>query len=187
MSYTLVGDASVGIEAMKFATQLLDVADIDQCLVIGGEEVDWILCEAYRAWRLPALLAEGAAAIVVSREGKIHLRDIHDGIPFFNQTGARGAISKVLADLAANGPAGLVVSCANGTFIDRAEAAAIAESFPNARVDYPKRSLGEAPGASALLQTIYAAMALEKSRVDSALVSCLGWNQQAGGLVLSHR
>ncbi len=185
MSYTLVGDASVGIEALKFSTQLLDTADIDQCLVVGGEEVDWVLCEGYRTWRFPVVLAEGAAALVVSREGKIDLRQVHDGVPFFKRAEAASAISKVHAGLAGNGPVDLVVSCANGSFIDGAEAVAVAESFPNAQVACPKRALGEAIGASALLQTIYAALALEKLPVDSALVSCLGMNYQAAGLVLA--
>src|SRR5207244_11569325 len=51
-SYTLVGDQSVGIAALKFGEQLLETSDINNVVVVGGEEVDWILCEAYRSWRL---------------------------------------------------------------------------------------------------------------------------------------
>ena len=55
MTYTLVGDSSVGIAALKFAEQLLETTDIDHCLVVGGEEIDWVLCDAYKTWRWDGL------------------------------------------------------------------------------------------------------------------------------------
>src|SRR5204863_1882383 len=51
-SYTLVGDNSVGLAALKFAEQLLDLGDLDRVIVVGAEEIDWVICEAYRDWRL---------------------------------------------------------------------------------------------------------------------------------------
>jgi 3-oxoacyl-(acyl-carrier-protein) synthase len=186
MSYTLVGDASVGIAALKFGEQILETSDIDQCVVVGGEEVDWVLCEAYREWRLARTpLAEGAAALVLAREGAVTLRAVHDGVPFFSQRGAAGAIEKVHADLARHGAVDLVVSCANGTFVDRAETASLVRFFPDAKIIRPKQSLGEALGAGALMQTIFAALAVQKDEAHAALVSVLGFNQQASGAVLS--
>lgn len=199
MSYTLVGDASVGIAALKCAEQLLSTSDVDRCVVVGAEEVDWVLAEAYRAWRLTSaaprieigansgtLLAEGAAALVLTREsGAVALRGIHEGAPFFTRSQARGAARKALRELAEKcGATDVVVSCANGTFIDGAEAGALAESFPKARVLHPKRSLGEALGAGALMQTVAAALELRRGAAKRALVSSLGWNQQAGGAIL---
>ena len=58
-SYTLVGDASVGLAAMKFAEQLLDTGDLAQVVVVGSEELDWVVCEAYRDWRLARSTPEG--------------------------------------------------------------------------------------------------------------------------------
>lgn len=201
MSYTLVGDASVGIAALKYAEQILETSrDVDRCVVVGAEELDWVLCEAYRDWRLLSakpcieiganrgtLLAEGAAALVLTRDtGAVALREIHDGAPFFNRAQARDAVAKVHRELREKcGAADVAVSCANGTFIDAAEAAALAESFPNARVLRPKRSLGEAIGAGALMQAVAAAIELQSGSAGSALVSSLGWNQQAGGAVLA--
>src|SRR5207248_2672646 len=110
-----------------------------------------------------------------------------DGIPLFKQAEAREAISKVHRDLAKNGPVDLVVSCANGTIVDSAEAAALAESFPQAPVEYLKRLLGDALGASALMQTICGALALEKRGLQAALISCVGLNHQASGAILARR
>ena len=51
-SYTLVGDGAVGILALKMAEDLMASETLDHCLVVGAEEVDWLLCDAYRKWRL---------------------------------------------------------------------------------------------------------------------------------------
>jgi 3-oxoacyl-(acyl-carrier-protein) synthase len=189
MTYTVVGDGSVGISALKFAAQLLDTADIDHCVVAGGEEIDWVLCEAYHESRLPVTLAEGGAALVLGRTGRIALDPIHDGVSFTRRSEAASAIRKVHRDLAfaCGGGAGLLLSCANGTFIDEAEAAAMAEFFPGTPIAYPKRSLGDALGAGALLQTVHGALALEKRGLDKVIVSALGFNQQATGLVIGRR
>ncbi len=185
-SYTLVGDASVGIAALRFGGQLLETTDIDRVVVVGGEEVDWVLCEAYRSWRLTRTpLAEGAAALVLARGGAVTLRAVHDGVPFFNRAGAARAAEKVHADLAQHGPVDLVVSCANGTFVDAAESRGLERFFPSLSVVRPKQSLGEALGASALMQTIFAALSLKNQRLGAALVSVLGFNQQASGLVVT--
>jgi 3-oxoacyl-(acyl-carrier-protein) synthase len=187
-SYTLVGDSSVGLSALKLAEQLLDTTEIDRCLVVGGEEVDWILCEAYREWRFigrEVPLAEGAAAIVLAREGAVELHCIHDGVPFFRKSGAPAAIEKVLADLTAHGGADCIVCSANGSFIDTAERAAIEKFYANTPAHFPKQALGEALGASALMQTIYGALALKKQSLNKVIVSTLGFNQQAAGLVLA--
>ena len=51
-SYTLVGDGAVGILALKMAEDLMANPELDRCLVVGAEEADWLLCDAYRKWRL---------------------------------------------------------------------------------------------------------------------------------------
>ncbi len=196
VTYTLAGDSSVGISAIKLAAQLLETNQADHCLVVGAEEVDWVLCEAYRRWRLTtskpeitlhakhpagALLAEGAAALVLGREGPVRLRRIHGGAPFFSRAGARAAISQVYSDLA-DGEISFVVGSANGSFVDNAEAAALGEKFPGAPVLSPKAALGDALGASALIQTVAGALALGKH--PSVLVSSVGFNHQAAGLTL---
>jgi hypothetical protein len=152
--------------------------------VLGGEEIDWVLCEAYAGWRLPLTLAEGGAAVVLGRRGRIEISRIHEGAPFFDRSGANRAIRAVCRDLAKGGAVDLVVSGANGAFLDEAERAALQEAFPGAPCDFPKRSLGEALGAGALMQTIYGALALEKRGLKTALVSAPGLNQQAAGLIL---
>jgi len=179
-SYTLVGDASIGLTALHFAAQLLALGGIDQAVVVGAEECDWILCEAYADWRLARTpLAEGAAAVVLRREGRWQVRT-HPGATFLRQREASTALAAVLADFASDPAAELVVSSANRSFIDRAEAEVLARFPPIGRRLAPKMNFGEAPGASALLQLVTAAMALEELGLSRALVPVIGWNQQAG-------
>ncbi|MGB8167823.1 MAG: beta-ketoacyl synthase N-terminal-like domain-containing protein [Chthoniobacteraceae bacterium] len=199
-SYTLVGDNSVGLAALKFAEQLLALSDIDHVIVVGAEEIDWVICEAYRDWRLArtsappradapwkAWLGEGAAALVLAREGSIAVEAVHTGVAFQRRADAPGAIDRVLAELATGGDAQRMMSCANGTFADPAEAAAVARHFPTAMQHSLKlkRSLGEAPGASALLQVIAAACECRLGQSERVLVPVMGFNQQASAAIIA--
>ena len=193
--YTLVGDATVGLAALKMAEQLLALGHVDHCVVVGCEELDWILCAAYRAWRLAAapadptrgaLLAEGAAAVVLSRDrGRARLAT-HEGAPFFGRREAPSVLAHVVRTLTASGPAcDTVISGRNGTFVDAAEATALAGIAPGARTLAPKLTLGESLGAGALMQIVAAALAVEHDGARRVLVPVLGWNQQAGAALVS--
>src|SRR5437764_9340664 len=93
-SYTLVGDGAVGVAALKMAEQLMETEPVDYCLVVGTEEIDWLLCDAYRRWRLlraappiepfgnqnrGMILSEGAGAILLARKGGIRVECVHPG------------------------------------------------------------------------------------------------------------
>ncbi len=209
MTYTLVGDGSVGLTAFSYASQLLEIfPDLEHVLVVGGEEIDWILCAAYHDWRLIScsgaislhsdppsgtILGEGAGAVLLSRTGTIRLECTHDGSPFFRRSSARDALLRVLSELIPAGPVDLAGCSANGTFIDAAESEALREAFAAVPAFYGKVFFGESLGASALLQVISAAMALRKKCVPGlklkspptrVVVSSIGLNQQASAAVL---
>ena len=173
-SYTLVGDASVGMSALHFAAELLETSDVEQVVVVGAEECDWILCEAYAVWRLARTpLAEGSAALVLRRDGRWRLHT-HPGVPFTHRREAGAALASVLAAFA-TAKVERIIASANGTLIDRIEAAAMALHFPNIPILAPKKSLGESPGASALQQTVAAALSGARS-----LATVVGFNHQTG-------
>ena len=207
-SYTLVGDGAVGILALKMAEDLLLDDALDYCLVVGAEEADWLLCDAYRKWRLlretppiepfgppprGMILSEGAGAILLARNGGINIETIATGTNFQHQRTAGEAVMTTFSDLCQGAP-GLVAVSANGTFIDAAEQNAIAAHCPQARVYAVKAALGESVGAGSFWQTICAAQALVTQRVpgqnaadsiQSAVVSTCGLNQQVAGLRLA--
>jgi 3-oxoacyl-(acyl-carrier-protein) synthase len=212
-TYTLVGDGAVGTLALKMAEDLLMSGALDYCLVVGAEEADWLLCDAYSKWRLlrsappiepfqqpprGMILSEGAGALLLSSEGRASARPvlvegISRGRIYSHRREAAAAIEGVFSELCRT-PPDLIVASANGTFIDLAEQSAIGEHSAKARVYAMKGSLGESVGASSLWQTICAAQALvtqalpgmtERKPLKSAVVSTCGLNQQVAGLRLS--
>ncbi|MDQ3313117.1 MAG: hypothetical protein M3505_00530 [Verrucomicrobiota bacterium] len=221
-SYTLVGDGAVGLLALKMAEDLMLSPALDRCLVVGSEEADWLLCDAYHRWRLlrerppvepfavpprGMILSEGAGAVVVSRDGPIEIERIDAGCNFQHQSEAAECVGRVFRALEPS-DADLIIASANGTFVDRAEAASISRHCPRANIYAPKTVLGESVGAGSLWQVIAATQALrtgelppmlhqkapaglnvssaasEKGSWQRALVSACGLNQQVAGLCL---
>ena len=182
-SYTLVGDGAVGLSAIRMAEDLLDNDEIDYCLVVGAEEADWLLCDAYRRWRLlrstppiepfhnPAkgtILSEGAGAVLLGRNGSIRIEKTHPGTYYATRREAGERLKQILEELGA-GRGTTVISGANGTFIDLAEVYSISEVVPSATVYTPKPSLGEGVGAGSIWQVIIGAQALRTHQLPPLL------------------
>lgn len=181
-SYTLVGDGAVGILALKMAEDLMQSPALDRCLVVGAEEADWLLCDAYHRWRMlraaPPLecfaqpprgmiLSEGAGALLLEKgpaPGAISIGAIDAGCNFRRQTEAAECVERVFANLHA-ADTDLIVASANGTFVDGAERAAIARHSPRAPVYAPKAACGESVGAASFWQIISAAQALRTKQL----------------------
>lgn len=173
-TYTVVGDGAVGLLALKMAEDVMTDKSLDYCLVVGTEEIDWLLCDAYRRWRLLRLappiepfgkqkrgmiLSEGAGAIVLGRGGPIRIERAHPGGCYGKRAQAGEILKRMLSDLNQTETA-FVISSANGTFIDQAEQAALEQVIPDAIAYTAKPALGESVGASGLWQVILGAQAL---------------------------
>jgi 3-oxoacyl-(acyl-carrier-protein) synthase len=224
-TYTLVGDGAVGLLAIKMAEDLMANETLDHCLVVGTEEVDWLLCDAYRRWRLLRLappiepfskqkrgmiLSEGAGAILLARDGLITIECAHPGGYYRKRTEAEEILKRIVRDLSQT-EIDLVISSANGTFIDQAEYGALAQVIPDALVYTAKPAMGESVGAAGVWQVILGAQALRYgelppvlhadpaislrlsvsrmpvARAHRAIVLSSGVNQQVAGLRLSMR
>ena len=182
-TYTLVGDGAVGLAAVKMAEDLMANEALDHCLVVGTEEVDWLLCDAYRRWRLlrssppiepfseqqrGMILSEGAGAILLARKGPFTIEFAHPGGSFTKRAEAGDILNRILSDLSET-QIDFVISGANGTFVDRAESEAIGEIVPDALVYTGKPALGESVGAAAVWQVIVAAQALRSAELPPVL------------------
>ncbi len=183
-SYTVVGDGAVGVLALQMAEDLMANPELDRCLVVGAEEADWLLCDAYRKWRLlraappvepfaqpprGMILSEGAGAILLAREGAVSLERVHPGGNFARRTELVLQLSAICAELAEAGPADLLLASANGTFIDLAERTAAGKNFSGAALYSPKPALGESVAAGGLWQLICAALALRRQQLPPLL------------------
>jgi 3-oxoacyl-(acyl-carrier-protein) synthase len=198
-SYTVVGDGAVGILALKLAEDLLASSDLDACLVVGAEEIDPLVCEAYRQWRLlrdprkpesrrGMIVSEGAGAVLLRKSGgNFEIDQIDPGTNFFRRSEVAGKMRRIVQHL--DGTAGFCIGSANGTFIDEAEHAALGH-IP---VYSPKVALGDSVGASVIWQLIVAARGLEAKALPNSprvsnergLILACGLNQQLGGLSIA--
>ncbi len=182
-TYTVVGDGAVGLLAIKMAEDVMTDESLDYCLIVGTEEVDWLLCDAYRRWRLlrsvppiepfgkqkrGMILSEGAGAILLARVGPITIERAHPGGCYGKRGGAEEILMQILRDLSQT-EIDFVVSSANGTFIDQAEQGALEEVIPDAIVYTAKPALGESVGASGLWQVILGAQALRHGELPPVL------------------
>src|SRR5881409_4532376 len=128
-TYTLVGDSAAGLLAIRMAEDLMTNQALDYCLVVGAEELDWLLCDAYRRWRLLRLappvepfgridrgmiLSEGAGAILLRRDGPIIIEGTHAGGNYRKRAEAEELMKRILCDLSRT-KIDFVISSANGT------------------------------------------------------------------------
>ena len=192
-TYTVVGDGAVGLLAIKMAEDVMMDKSLDYCLVVGTEEIDWLLCDAYRRWRLlrsappiepfgkqkrGMILSEGAGAIVLARlprrsaaeagEGSITIECAHPGGCYGKQAEAEEILKRIVRDLS-QVEIDFVISSANGTFIDQAEQGALKQVIPDAVTYAAKPALGESVGASGLWQVILGVQALRHGELPPVL------------------
>jgi 3-oxoacyl-(acyl-carrier-protein) synthase len=192
-TYTVVGDGAVGLLAIKMAEDVMMDKSLDYCLVVGTEEIDWLLCDAYRRWRLlrsappiepfckqkrGMILSEGAGAIVLARlprrsaaeagEGSITIECAHPGGCYGKRAEAEEILKRIVRDLS-QVKVDFVISSANGTFIDQAEQGALEQVIPDAVIYAAKPALGESGGASGLWQVILGVQALRHRELPPVL------------------
>ena len=182
-TYTVVGDGAVGLLAIKMAEDVMMDKSLDYCLVVGTEEIDWLLCDAYRRWRLlrsappiepfckqkrGMILSEGAGAIVLAREGAITIECAHPGGCYGKRAEAEEILKRIVRDLS-QVEIDFVISSANGTFIDQAEQGALEQVIPDAVTYAAKPALGESVGASGLWQVILGVQALRHGELPPVL------------------
>jgi 3-oxoacyl-(acyl-carrier-protein) synthase len=183
-SYTLVGDSSIGLSALHFATQLLTMQPgLDRCLVVGTEEADWLLADAFASWRMATneerfevygrtsgtIFGEGAAAVLIGRTGALEISRSSPGQAFFSVRDCESVAAELFGNLLTVEPPDLIVGSANGTFADEVELKVFGQLCPSIPVYAPKPAVGEALGASALFQVAVAVLAIRHQQVPGTL------------------
>jgi 3-oxoacyl-(acyl-carrier-protein) synthase len=154
------------------------------------------------------ILSEGAGAILLAREGPFTIECAHPGRCFTKRAEAAEILKQILSDLG-DTEIDIVISGANGTFVDQAESEPVRKFVSDAFVYTAKPALGESVGAAAVWQIILATQALRTAelppvlhahsavtvrlshsrtsmpRARRAIVLSCGLNQQAAGLRLA--
>ena len=182
INYTLVGDGATFLQGLALAADWLSQNQVDGCLVIGAEELDWLTTEAYRIFDQNTVVSDGAGALYLRRQATaipaIQLSAITEAHIFSKNKSRAEAARCARAQLNGCDPGTLLCDGLAGTSrMDREEAEAWRD-WTGARIS-PKRILGEASAASAAWQCIAAIDTLIQGDYSSAIVNIVGANQQA--------
>ena len=182
--YSLVGDPASFLQGVTLGAQWLEEKRVDACLVIGAEEFNWILADAFRHFDRSAILTCGAGALCLCREGEIaagvELTAITDAHTFSAHRNRAESARNMRRQL--NGGAAGELLCdglGGSSRTDEAERAAW-KDWSGAQLS-PKRILGEGLMAAVAWQCVAACDAVANRRSTAANVSIVGSNQQAIG------
>ncbi len=183
-AYALVGDESAWVSALQTASVWLKQARVRQVLVLGAEEFDSLVLDAYRCarWlrrgRTTIVASEGAAAVLVTNavdSDHPRLIEAHDGFIYRSRKEAEAAAAELLAPV---DPALPVYASAGRNWLSTIESVALADRKWLPELPY----LGEAFTASAGWHTLRALAQLREGQ--RAFQPVWGLNHQVAGLEL---
>ncbi len=187
INYTLVGDPTVFLEALALGASWLEGGLVEGVLVVGTEEIDWLVGEAWSLFRVgpTATTSGGACALFLGRDATpgwgVELRAVAECRSYHDARSRRAAIQRTRAELAeVAGPGSVLVDSQSGAArYDSAEAEAWAD-WVGTRYS-PKRVLGEGFAAGSAWQCGLAVELLRRGEAPSVFVSVAGLNQACGG------
>jgi hypothetical protein len=181
ISYTLVGDPGTFLQGLVLAADWLLSERVDGCVVIGAEELDWLVAESFCLFGRRATISEGAGALYLTREPHtkpaVELNAVTKPEVFTHRKSRRAAALHVRKTVHENGADALLCDSRLGVpYLDSEEEVAWAD-WKSSRLS-PKIICGEAFMASAAWQCVAAADAIAQDSVSSAIVSIVGINEQ---------
>jgi hypothetical protein len=182
-SCTLVGDDAMFLQGLGLAAQWLAEGEADACVVIGVEELDWLVPNALRLFCRDDIYSSGAGAIYLTSSASgamAELAAVTESISFTVRQSRVAAARKARSELPQQAPGELLCASArNALRRDAAENSAW-KDWTGARLA-PRAILGEAFAASSAWQCVAACDALGRNRFTAANVSVVGASQQAMG------
>ncbi len=174
VNYTVLGDDGTFLQGLALGADWLEHDLADACVVVGAEEMDWLVADAIRLFERKAVYSAGAGAIYLKRQpSAVELTAITDSF-LFTQTQSR-------ADAARRMRAQLPPGTADDLLIADGENGATGwDEWPGQRLAVSP-VLGKSLGASAAFKCVVACDSLQHSRCAAAIVPVVGVNQQAIG------
>ncbi len=179
INYTLVGDAGTFLVGLATAAQWLLRGEVDECLVMGTEEIDWLSADAVRLFDRTKFLSEGAGAVLLGRRGSVKLDVITDE-NLYHTSGKSSALTKMREQLGASSSGALLSDSTSHEKGISKEEHQVWKDWTSPRIS-PKSILGEGLMASSAWQVVAAADAIIHRRATEAIVSIAGFHQHAVG------
>ncbi len=174
VNYTLVGDDGMFLQGLALAADWLELGNADACLVIGAEEMDWIVADAVRLFGRNTVYTGGAGAVYLKKDvsATVELNRITDAFSFTQNQNRATAVRKMLLQLAADSP--------NELLCTADDEPRVVDSHIGPRLTL-KPILGEAFVASAAWQCVAACAGVGEKKYPAANIVVTGANQQAIG------
>ena len=183
-SYTLAGDDGTFLQGLALAAGWLQDGSADGCLVIGAEEMDWIVVDAVRLFAPKLVQAAGAGALYLRRDAgdkpAVELNCVTDTFSFSATESREYAARAMRRQLPPGGAEELLCLGTQGSRRQDAAELDAWQDWTGQRFE-PKRIFGEAFTASAAWLCVAACDALQRGQFAAANVSVVGANQQAVG------
>lgn len=181
-NYTLVGDSAEFLAALRIAVDWLHAGEVDGCLVVGAEELDWVSWEAMQLFDPSGVASEGAGVIYLERaEGRseeIILKSVTAPALWLNLEEKKAAAMSARRCLpeSVSRQALLALSALGHSRTDLAEKTAWSDW--DGPLVAPGTLLGNCMGAGVALNTVLACEHLARSQVSEALISAVGHHHQ---------
>jgi 3-oxoacyl-(acyl-carrier-protein) synthase len=187
---SLIGDGSGFLTGLDLAAEWIGRGEVDGCIVVAAEEIDWLSAEGLCLYSKTLLPSEGAAAIYLQAgDGPVMLHELPDPVPYqrVKRPLAVQEMKRLLKEkgIADDGRTLLVDGLCGVASVDRAERQAW-QGWNGPRSS-PKLVLGESMGAAAGFQVVAATASLSRETqapIDRALVFAAGSNQQVAALAI---
>jgi hypothetical protein len=181
VTYSIVGDEGTFLQGLALGAGWLLNDQVDACLVIGAEELDWIVADAARLFQRDIVQSAGSGALYLSRERSSvspELACITDAFSFTGNQSRSAAARRARAQLPPFAQRELLCMGTQGfEKMDEDELCAWAD-WQGDRFA-PRKALGDAFTASVAWQCVTACEALQRGDYEAANVSIVGANQQA--------
>jgi 3-oxoacyl-(acyl-carrier-protein) synthase len=187
---SLIGDGSGFLTGMDLAAEWIERGEVDGCIVVAAEEIDWLSAEGLCLYSKHLIPSEGAAAVYMERgEGPTTIHELPDPVPYhrLKRPLAILEMKRLLetAGIVDDGRTLLIDGRCGVTTVDHAENEAWRD-WSGPRLS-PKQVVGESMGAAAGFQVVAAVAALtgkKPSPCDRVLVFSAGANQQVASLAI---
>ena len=177
-SYTLVGDSSAFLQGLAIGAQWVTEQRVEKCVVMGAEEIDWVIAHAFCTFHEPPVFTAGAGALCLRTGDRgVSLTQVTELWPVSGWKGRAEAARKAAEQLG-SGSDKLFDGRTGIAALDVAEESAYA-AHTGERVSI-KKKLGEGFAATAALQCVAAVDALGTGEAQKVFVSVTGYNQAAG-------
>ena len=181
INYTLIGDPGTFLQGLALAGDWLLEDRIDVALVVGAEELDWLVAGAQHLFNSHVIISEGAGALMLepsrTSEDAVHLDCVTEPAPYTERTPQPIAAELIQTAIATENDQAVLVDSMNGVpLLDRAESRAWA-GWTGPRISV-KRHLGESFAAGSAWQCVVASDQLPRRLHPEAIVNVVGCNEQ---------